>query len=71
MANPFPQGRNVLVEIYTEEDFLETHATVAFREPNQGMGVQFGEMQPHFAGVLKKWLASSARNAPAKIRRPV
>jgi PilZ domain len=29
MPNPFPQGTNVLVEIYTETESLEAHATVA------------------------------------------
>ena len=59
MTNPFAQGTTVMVEIYTETDFLEAHATVAYREPNQGMGLKFDEVQPHFANVLKKWLASS------------
>jgi PilZ domain len=56
MANPFPQGTNVLVEIYTENEFLEAHATVAYFEPMHGMGLTFSEMQPYFVGVLNKWL---------------
>ena len=28
MTNPFPQGTNVLIEIHTETEFLEAHATV-------------------------------------------
>jgi hypothetical protein len=56
-ADPLPPGTNVLVEIYTDTDFLETHATVAFLEPNQGMGLAFSVMQPYFASVLAKWLA--------------
>jgi len=56
MPNPFPQGTNVLIEIYTETEFLEAHATVAYLEPKQGMGLTFSEMPAHFASVLKKWL---------------
>jgi len=56
MLNPFPQGTNVLIEIYTETEFLEVHATVAYLEPKQGMGLTFSELPPQFAGVLNKWL---------------
>jgi hypothetical protein len=56
MVNPFPQGTNVLIEIYTESEFLEAHATVAYLEPKHGMGLTFSELPPQFAGVLNKWL---------------
>ena len=56
MMNPFPQGTNVLMEIYTETEFLETHATVVYFEPKQGMGLTFTEMPACFATVLSKWL---------------
>jgi len=55
--DPLPPGTNVIIEIYTDTEFLETHATVAFDEPNQGMGLAFSVMQPYFASVLAKWLA--------------
>jgi PilZ domain-containing protein len=60
MMNPFPQGTNVLIEIYTDTDFLEAHATVAYLEPKQGMGLTFNEMQPYFKRVLNKWLVKSS-----------
>ena len=56
-TDPLPPGKNVVVEIYTGNEFLETHATVAFSESNQGMGLSFGVMQPYFAAILKAWLA--------------
>jgi hypothetical protein len=56
MMNPFPHGTNVLIEIYTETEFLEAHATVARFEPKQGMELTFHEMPPRFASVLSKWL---------------
>lgn len=59
MPNPFPQGTNVLIEIYTETEFLEAHATVAYLEPKQGMGLTFAEMPPYFSGVLNKWLVQT------------
>jgi hypothetical protein len=55
-SDPLAPGTNVIVEIYTDTEFLETHATVAFREPNQGMGLCFSVMQPYFATILTKWL---------------
>jgi hypothetical protein len=57
MNNPFPQGANVIVEIYTENEFLETPATVAFLEAKQGMGLMFREMPECFTSVLHRWLA--------------
>jgi len=56
MINPFPQGTNVLIEIYTEAESVEMHATVAFLETKQGMGLQFREMPEYCASVLNRWL---------------
>jgi hypothetical protein len=56
MMNPFPEGTTVVIEIYTETEFLEAHGTVARIEPKQGMGLTFSEMPPYFAGVLNKWV---------------
>jgi hypothetical protein len=56
MTNPLPQGTNILIEIYTETEFLETPATVAYFEPEQGMGLTFGDMHAYFASVLDRWL---------------
>jgi hypothetical protein len=61
MMDPFPQGTNVLIEIYTETEFLEAHATVAYLGPRQGMGLTFSEMPAYFASVLKKWLVQASR----------
>jgi len=59
VLNPFPQGTNVFVEIYTETEFLEVHATVAFLKPKTGMGLTFNEIQPCFTTVLNKWLGKA------------
>ena len=64
MMNPFPEGTTVVIEIYTETEFLEAHGTVARIEPKQGMGLTFSEMPPYFAGVLNKWVEqANARKA--------
>ncbi|HXY25474.1 MAG TPA: PilZ domain-containing protein [Candidatus Acidoferrum sp.] len=56
LADPFPQGTPVLIEIAAGTEYLEAHATVAYREPNLGMGVTFDAIQPYFATVLNQWL---------------
>ena len=57
--DPLPPGKNITIEIYTDNEFLESHATVAFSESNQGMGLCFGVMQPYFAAILNAWLAQA------------
>jgi hypothetical protein len=60
VMNPFPQGTNVFVEIYTETEFFEVHATVAYLKPKAGMGLTFSEIQPCFTTVLNKWLGKAS-----------
>jgi hypothetical protein len=64
LANPFPSGTNVTIEIYTDEEFLETHATVAYQETKQGMGLIFRDMPDHFTTVLKSWLQQAKNRKP-------
>jgi hypothetical protein len=63
LPNPFPEGTPVTIEIYKDEDFVETPATVAYFMPKRGMGLAFDGMKPQFASVLKKWLAQSRATA--------
>jgi hypothetical protein len=63
LPNPFPEGTPVTVEIYKDEDFLETPATVVYYMPKRGMGLTFNSMEPQFASLLKKWLARSRTEA--------
>jgi hypothetical protein len=56
MKNPFPQGTNVMIEISTETESLETHAIVAHIEPKRGMGVTFSEMPKSVTDILKRWV---------------
>ena len=59
LPNPFPEGTPVTIEIYKDEDFVETPATVAYFMPKRGMGLTFTGMEPQFASIIKKWLAQS------------
>jgi len=59
LPNPLPEGTPVTIEIYKDEDFVETSATFAFLMPKRGMGLSFTGMEPQFACVLKKWLSRS------------
>jgi hypothetical protein len=61
LRNPFPEGTAVTIEIYKDEDFMESPATVAFFQPQRGMGLTFNGMEPQFASILKKWIAQAKR----------
>jgi len=58
--NPFPVGTSVTVEIYRHADFLEAPASVAFFTPQRAMGLAFTGIEPRFAAILKKWLATTS-----------
>jgi hypothetical protein len=58
--NPFPVGTSVTIEIYRDADFLEAPATVAYCTSQRAMGLAFTGMEPRFAAVLKKWLATTS-----------
>lgn len=68
LDKPFAEGTPVMLEIYTDTEFVETHATVAFREPQIGMGLHFDDMQPRFAEILRRWLEKAQPKKPAKTR---
>ena len=61
LSNPFPEGTEVTIEIYKDEDFVETPATVAYNMPKKGMGLTFVGIEPQFAAILKKWIAQAKR----------
>jgi PilZ domain-containing protein len=56
-TNPFPQGTNVTIEIFTDSESVETAATVAYLEAKRGMGLAFREMPDCYTNTLQKWLA--------------
>jgi hypothetical protein len=64
MNNPFPEGTNVMIEISTETESLETHATVAHIEPKRGMGLTFSEMPKSLANILNRWVVQAKERKP-------
>ena len=65
LANPFPEGTFVTIEIYKDENFVETPATVAYFLAKRGMALTFTDMEPRFASIVKRWLAQS--KAPTRM----
>ena len=61
LSNPFPEGTAVTIEIYKDQDFVETPARVAYNLPKRGMGLTFVGMEPQFAAILKRWIAQAKR----------
>ncbi len=51
------KGSHVLIKIFARGGFFEVGANVVYSQPDVGTALVFRRMQPHFAGVLKKWLA--------------
>jgi hypothetical protein len=64
MKDPFPAGTNVMIEISTETESLETHATVAHIEPKRGMGLTFSEMPKSLENVLNRWVVQAKESKP-------
>jgi PilZ domain len=66
MGKPFEEGCAIFVKFFAEAKFFETKASVAYSQPNLGMGVAFRDMKPYFVDVLRKWVleAMLAKNKP-------
>jgi PilZ domain len=64
MKDPFPEGTNVMIEISTETESLETHAIVAHIEPKRGMGLTFSEMPKSLENVLNRWVVRAKESKP-------
>jgi len=54
----------VMIEISTETESLETHATVAHIEPKRGMGLTFTEMPKSLENVLNRWVVRAKEQMP-------
>jgi hypothetical protein len=53
------KGSRVLVKIFARGDFFEAGANVVYSQPVIGTALVFRSIQPHFADLLKKWLAGA------------
>ena len=61
MINPLPVGTPVFIKIYTETDFFESSASIAYSHPHLGIGLAFRNVNPHFLPTLQKWLLEAMR----------
>ena len=61
MANPLPQGNEILVKVYSEGKFFEGAGKVVYAVPNQGIGVCFHDLRQQYLVVLKEWLIKAAQ----------
>lgn len=60
MPDPRPKGTILLLKVYAEGRFFESQGVVLYDQPNQGMGVGFQNVNPHYSAVLKMWLIEAA-----------
>jgi hypothetical protein len=62
--NPLPEGAQLLVGISKGADFLDCSATVAYSQPNLGMGIKFNNINLQFLPTLQTWLLEAMRATP-------
>ncbi len=60
MANPPAKGAQAMLKIFTEGRYFEAQGNVLYSQPEQGMGVGFQNVNPHYLTVLKQWLIEAA-----------
>ena len=59
-VNPFPDGTDVRVRIFTDTRRFEARATVAYSHLHLGMGLNFREVAPEHQAILQSWLPADA-----------
>jgi hypothetical protein len=57
--NPFPVQSKVKVTITHNEKSFTALGTVAHAEPNVGMGISFGKVEPSQTEILLQWLVGA------------
>jgi hypothetical protein len=61
IVNPPPDGSQIVVKIRSEGRFFEAPGTIAYAQPNLGIGVKFHDVSHQFLIVLKEWLLMAAK----------
>jgi PilZ domain-containing protein len=61
VTNPLTLGTSVLVRIYAWPHFFQVHGTVHQSDPNLGVAVAFGEIEPRYVSVLDACLQEMER----------
>ena len=59
-ASPLEKGAQAFLKVYSEGKYFESHGSVLYAQPGQGMGVGFQNVNPHYLTVLKTWLIGAA-----------
>ena len=62
------EKQRVRVKIFHSDEFFEAPAEVIYVRPT-GVGLVFGNMEPHFRKVLQAWILT-ALDVQAKSKRP-
>lgn len=70
MSNALPCGTHVLIKIFTDTDFFEAPATVVYSQTNQGNGLSFHDVKPHFLPTLQKWLSQAMKELIKTSKEP-
>jgi hypothetical protein len=52
------EKQRMRVKIYHADQYFESLAEVMYTRPN-GVGLLFGNMEPHFRGVLQNWILTA------------
>jgi len=60
-TNPFPQGTRIALKITHSGLVFATSGQVTHAQPNKGMGIAFGAVEPDDQVVLNRWLAHGER----------
>jgi hypothetical protein len=63
MAQPLPEGKEILIKIFTATEFFEAGAIVAYSQPDLGVGLEFRDVSRHFQPALHRWLLQAMREA--------
>jgi len=61
-VNPFVNGTDVRVKIFTATRHFEARATVVYSHQHLGMGLNFREVTPEHQAVLQSWLPADTAN---------
>jgi hypothetical protein len=67
MMNPLPVGTLVRVKISASSDFFEAKAEILYSLAQQGVGMRFIDVEPHYRAVLQGWLEKAEKARPRRL----
>lgn len=66
-SEPYPPGTNILLRIFSHDEFFEADAKVIYAKPDLGMAVAFLNVKPPSLQVLEKWSLAAMRRGDTSI----